>query len=175
MSRILFASSEATPLIKTGGLADISGSLPAALKAIRQAVRLVLPAYPEALRNAGRTKKVATLTVGGHTIQLLEGRMPDSQVVVWLVDSPEHFAREGRPYTDDYGHDWPDNAERFACNFINNIKGMMLKTKIQQDHIRFCLCDNNEEIFRSDFSFDQFERLFFCYRFSGCFDNGWVL
>jgi len=114
MSRILYASSEAAPLIKTGGLADISGSLPAALKSIRQAVRLVLPAYPEALRNVGPTKKRATLSVDGHTVQLLEGRMPDSQVVVWLVDSPQHFAREGGPYTNDYGHDWPDNAERYA-------------------------------------------------------------
>ncbi|HEX9801914.1 MAG TPA: glycogen/starch synthase, partial [Gammaproteobacteria bacterium] len=65
MSRILYASSEAAPLIKTGGLGDISGSLPAALKAMRQAVRLVLPAYPQALRNAGRTRKVAVLQIDG--------------------------------------------------------------------------------------------------------------
>ena len=114
MSRILFASSEATPLIKTGGLADISGSLPAALKVVRQAVRLVLPAYPQAIATAERLKKVASLTIDGQSVQLLEGRMPDSQVVVWLVDSPPHFAREGAPYTDENGLDWTDNAERFA-------------------------------------------------------------
>lgn len=114
MSRILFASSEATPLIKTGGLADISGSLPAALKAMRQAVRLVLPAYPQAILKAGRLKKVSTLTIAGHTVQLLEGRMPDCNVIVWLVDSPAHFSRGGDPYTDHSGHDWSDNAERFA-------------------------------------------------------------
>jgi len=114
MSRILFASSEATPLIKTGGLADISGSLPAALKSMRQAVRLVLPAYPQAVLKAGRVKKVSTLTIGGHTVQLLEGRMPDSKAVVWLVDSPAHFSRDGNPYTNHSGHDWADNAERFA-------------------------------------------------------------
>ena len=114
MSRILFASSEATPLIKTGGLADISGSLPAALKSMRQAVRLVLPAYPQAVANAGRLKKVASLRVGGQEVQLFEGRIPDSQVVVWLVDSPPHFMRDGDPYTDESGRDWPDNAERFA-------------------------------------------------------------
>lgn len=114
MSRILYASSEAAPLIKTGGLGDISGSLPAALKAMRQAVRLVLPAYPQALRNAGRTRKVAALQIDGHSVTLLEGRMPGSGVVVWLVDSPAHFAREGGPYTDSRGLDWQDNAERFA-------------------------------------------------------------
>ncbi len=114
MSRILFASSEATPLIKTGGLGDISGALPAALKSMRQAVRLVLPAYPQALRNAGQVKKVSTLNIGGHVVRLLEGHMPDSQAIVWLVDSAPHFSREGGPYTDETGHDWPDNAERFA-------------------------------------------------------------
>lgn len=114
MSRILFASSEAAPLIKTGGLADISGSLPAALKALRQAVRLIIPAYPQAMRNAGRVKTVATLDIGGHSVRVLEGRMPDSKVLVWLVDSPAHFSRDGGPYTDHSGHDWADNAERFA-------------------------------------------------------------
>lgn len=114
MSRILFTSSEAAPLIKTGGLADISGSLPAALKSLRQAVRLVIPAYPQAVRNCGRVKTIATLNISGHNVRLLEGRMPDSKVVVWLVESPVHFSREGGLYTAPDGHDWADNAERFA-------------------------------------------------------------
>ncbi len=49
---ILFASSEAHPLIKTGGLADVSGSLPRALKSAKQEVRLILPAYPAAISRA---------------------------------------------------------------------------------------------------------------------------
>ena len=120
MTRILFASSEATPLVKTGGLADISGSLPAALKALRHAVRLVLPAYPAALSRIGKTRRVARLTLDGDVVELLEGRMPDSGVTVWLVDSPSHFAREGGPYVDKQGHDWPDNAQRFTlfCRVI---------------------------------------------------------
>lgn len=114
MSRILFASSEATPLIKTGGLADISGSLPAALKAMRQSIRLILPAYPQALERIGKTRRCASLKIQGHQVTLLEGRMPDSGVITWLVDSPAHFKRDGGPYVDSAGDDWPDNAERFA-------------------------------------------------------------
>ncbi len=114
MSRILFASSEAAPLIKTGGLADISGSLPAALKSLRQAVRLVIPAYPAAVHNAGQLRKITTLKIAGHSVNLLEGRMPNSQAIVWLVDSPAHFSRDGGIYTDHSGHDWADNAERFT-------------------------------------------------------------
>jgi starch synthase len=114
MTRILFASSEATPLIKTGGLADISGSLPAALKGMRQSIRLVLPAYPQAMENIGKTRPVATLSIGKHTVTLHEGKMPDSGVPVWLVDSPLYFSRQGGPYVDASGNDWPDNAERFT-------------------------------------------------------------
>lgn len=114
MSRILFATSEAAPLVKTGGLADISGSLPAALKAMRQAVRLVLPAYPVALERVGKTRRTASLTIDGFNVDIHEGRMPDSGVIVWLVDSPQHFTRSGGPYADAQGNDWPDNAERFT-------------------------------------------------------------
>jgi len=123
MSRILFASSEATPLIKTGGLADISGSLPAALKAMRHSIRLVLPAYPHTLERAVKTRPIASLSIDNDAITLHEGRMPDSGVTVWLVDSPKHFSRDGGPYTDDEGNDWPDNAERFTlfCRVVVEI------------------------------------------------------
>ncbi|VAW78288.1 Glycogen synthase, ADP-glucose transglucosylase, partial [hydrothermal vent metagenome] len=47
---ILFASSEAHPLIKTGGLADVSGSLPRAIRNSKQEIRLILPAYPAAVK-----------------------------------------------------------------------------------------------------------------------------
>jgi len=113
---ILFATSEAHPLIKTGGLADVSGSLPVSIKALRRDIRIIMPAYRSALDNAGQVVRVATLHIEGISapIHILEGRMPGSSVLVWLVDSPQHFDRPGNPYLGADGLDWPDNAQRFT-------------------------------------------------------------
>ena len=56
MSKILYISSEAFPLIKTGGLGDVAGSLPTALQKNSQDVRLLLPAYPEVLKKITKAK-----------------------------------------------------------------------------------------------------------------------
>lgn len=114
MSRILFATSEAAPLMKTGGLADISSSLPAALAATGEDIRIIMPAYTPALAKAGQLLRLAGLSMMGHHITLLEGQMPDSGVKVWLVDAPTLFQRDGGPYVDPQGLDWQDNAERFT-------------------------------------------------------------
>ncbi len=113
---ILFASSEAHPLIKTGGLADVAGSLPRALKSAKQEVRLVLPAYPGAISRAEKLKLVSDVVLAGARtpVRLLEGWLPGSRVRLYLVDSPEHFDRPGGPYLDEAGNEWPDNAARFA-------------------------------------------------------------
>ncbi len=111
------------PLIKTGGLADVSGSLPIALKAQGVDVRLILPAYPEAVERLGKTRVAARFTIDKNPIRLLQGTLPKSDVPVWLVDSPKHFDRPGNPYLDPKGIDWPDNAERFAlfCKVVAGI------------------------------------------------------
>lgn len=113
---ILFASSEVHPLIKTGGLADVSGSLPVALKNLRRDVRIIMPAYGGVIDRCGEVGEIATLSVGpaGDPVRLLEGKLPGSSVRIWLVDSPRHFARDGGPYGMPGGGDWPDNDERFA-------------------------------------------------------------
>lgn len=116
MSKILFVSSEAHPLIKTGGLGDVSGSLPAALKRLHQSVRLLLPAYRQVVARAGRVKTVAELSIPGTTtpVRILEGVLPETRVKLWMVDAPDCFDRAGGPYQGPDGKDWPDNARRFA-------------------------------------------------------------
>lgn len=116
VNRILFATSEAHPLIKTGGLGDVSGSLPLAIKALRRDIRIVLPAYRQVLAALDGLRIVATAQLPGapETVRLLETRFPGSPVKLWLVDSPHHFDRDGGPYGNSEGVDWPDNAQRFT-------------------------------------------------------------
>ena len=45
MKKVLFASSEVVPFIKTGGLADVAGSLPKCFDKSVYDVRVVLPNY----------------------------------------------------------------------------------------------------------------------------------
>jgi starch synthase len=115
--RVLFASSEVFPLVKTGGLADVSGALPAALAEAGIDVRILLPGYPDAIKAAGARKIAGTLGdpfgLGAEAV-LLSGKLPDSGVPVWLVDCPPLFERSGGPYQDSLGRDWPDNGLRFA-------------------------------------------------------------
>ena len=59
MNKILFVTSEAYPLMKTGGLGDVAGALPAALKRLRRSVRIVMPAYHETMKRAGKLSIVA--------------------------------------------------------------------------------------------------------------------
>ena len=113
MKKILFVTSEAHPLIKTGGLADVSGSLPKALAELGQDVRLIIPKY-QALKLAGETCLSASLRVDNRLVKLFEMTMPDSGTKVLLVDYPEFFDRPGNPYVDAAGNPWADNADRFA-------------------------------------------------------------
>ena len=63
MHQILFISSEAFPLIKTGGLGDVAGSLPRALQKKKQDVRLLLPAYRAVLDKVKSYKAHITYSI----------------------------------------------------------------------------------------------------------------
>ena len=114
MSKVLYISSEAFPLVKTGGLGDVAGSLPSALLKKSQDVRLLLPAYPEVLYKITKNKIIAESSYYNQPVKIIETRLPGSNVIVWLVDCPTIFNRPGGPYTDDHGRAWHDNALRFA-------------------------------------------------------------
>jgi len=112
--RILFAASEAYPLIKTGGLADVAGSLPRELLNSGNDIRLVLPAYRQVLDNVQSYRQISKFTVNEKNVSLLQTILPGSRVKVWLVDCPEYFDRPGNPYLDEKNDPWTDNAYRFA-------------------------------------------------------------
>jgi starch synthase len=123
--RVLFASPEIFPLAKTGGLADVSAALPAALTRLGVDLRLVMPGYPRAIDEAsGKGLPIDLGDVHGFgETRLIPGRTPDTSLPLWLVDCPSLFRREGGLYLDADGHEWPDNASRFAlfCHAVARI------------------------------------------------------
>ena len=113
MKKILFVSSEVHPLIKTGGLADVSGSLPKAIADLSQDIKLILPRY-QALKITEEIRFLCTVRVDNRNVNILETRLPDSNVTVLLVDYPSYFNFPGNPYVDELGEPWSNNAERFG-------------------------------------------------------------
>lgn len=115
--RVLFVSSEVAPFSKTGGLADVSGALPAALGRAGVSVRVVTPLYrcvrqaPWQLRPAGEVQ-VALGASAAERVAVWEGALPGDNVAVWFVDHPGSFDRPG--LYGESGRDYPDNLERFA-------------------------------------------------------------
>lgn len=116
MLKVLFATPEAHPLVKTGGLGDVAGSLPLALQRLGCDIRLVVPAYRQVSGHAGSIVKTHPLSIPGSSepVRLLEGLLSTGSLKFYLVDAPRLFDRPGGPYTRLDGGDWPDNAERFA-------------------------------------------------------------
>lgn len=114
--QLLSIASEAFPLIKTGGLADVVGALPRALADHGVIVRTLLPAYP-AIAAQLASQKPRLLhrykDLLGHPARLLAARLDGLDLI--LLEAPALFDRAGGPYGDASGLDWPDNAIRFAA------------------------------------------------------------
>ncbi|UYQ76225.1 glycogen synthase GlgA [Glutamicibacter sp. JL.03c] len=111
--RVLSVASECAPLVKTGGLADVVGALPAALDPLGWRTRILMPAYPGLLERVGRTRRIwrdEDLFGGPATVRSCRFEGLD----LLLLDAPHLFDRPGGPYMVD-GHDHHDNHVRFAA------------------------------------------------------------
>lgn len=112
--RVLSVASEAVPLIKTGGLADVAGALPGAVAPHGVVMTTMLPGYPTVLANLKRAKVVhAWDSLLGEPARLLSGKIGGHPLLV--LDAPAFFTRDGSPYADPRGKDWQDNWRRFAA------------------------------------------------------------
>jgi starch synthase len=123
---VLFVAPECAPLSKTGGLGDVCGALPAALRGLGVDVRVLMPGYPDVL---GRTTGVelAPVSLLGLEGRLLGARPTEagagSEVPLLVVECPALYARRGGPYQDEWGDDWSDNALRFA--FLSKVAAVL--------------------------------------------------
>lgn len=112
--QVLSIASEMYPLVKTGGLADVTGALPSALAASGVAVRTLLPAYPGVAAQLKKRKEVATFdALFGSKATIISGQVAGLDVL--LLDAPHLFDRKGGPYGDASGNDWADNWRRYAA------------------------------------------------------------
>ncbi|MGA2134405.1 MAG: glycogen synthase GlgA [Bryobacteraceae bacterium] len=111
--KILMLASEAAPFAKTGGLADVVGSLPAALKALGHDVAVLLPRYAGVdLKAARRVYDLLPVWVPPRrfnaSLYLIERETP-----FYFLDCPILFDRPG--FYGEGGEDYPDNHIRFAA------------------------------------------------------------
>jgi starch synthase len=112
--KVLSVASEVFPLVKTGGLADVAGALPAALAKLDVEVITLMPGYP-AVMKALETYEVAytSESLFGGPARLLWGNAEGLDLFV--LDAPHLYDRPGNPYLGPDGKDWPDNSKRFAA------------------------------------------------------------
>jgi starch synthase len=116
--KVLFATSELAPWVKTGGLGDVAGALPSALRKAGIDLRVLVPYYP-ALRaafppdQAPEVVELGNLGAAFAESALRIARAPDGTPLM-LLDCPAYFDRAGNPYIGPEGHDWLDNHLRFG-------------------------------------------------------------
>lgn len=137
--RILFATSEAEPFAKTGGLADVSRSLPQAIAALGHDVRVVMPLYKSIdMETAALHPILAEIDVHfpDYTRRgyVQRSTFPGSDVPVYFIQQDHYFGRDtfyGPP-----GRDYPDNPERFG--FFSLAALWMLKGLDWQPDVIHC-------------------------------------
>ena len=127
--KVLLVASEAVPFAKTGGLADVVGSLPGALMKLGCEVAIVLPKYksisPEKFKLKLEVKGMnVPMGMGDMAADILSTRLGSTPGTAYFIQNDRYFDREGF-----YGAlegDYHDNAERFA--FFSRAVFEMLKS-----------------------------------------------
>jgi starch synthase len=112
--KVLAVASEIYPLVKTGGLADVTAALPRALRKHGVETVTLVPGYPAVKAALGHAAEVLALDdlFGGRArVLAAQGGGLD----LFVLDAPHLFGRPGDPYVADDGRDWPDNAFRFGA------------------------------------------------------------
>lgn len=130
--KVLFAAAEAHPFVKTGGLADVIGALPKALKGAGVDVRVILPKYkgiPENFTSKMEHVAVVDVPVGWRNQYCGIERIVYDGIPVYFVDNEYYFGRDGI-----YGY--MDDGERFA--FFNRAVLECLPTIDFQPDVLHC-------------------------------------
>ena len=113
---VLMVTSEAFPLVKSGGLADAVSALSRELDALGHDVRILMPRYYAVRRDSlYRFPAPFTVRVGQdlYTAALYEGRLEGSSVVTYFIDYEDLYGRDGI-YGSAAGDAFGDNLKRFG-------------------------------------------------------------
>jgi starch synthase len=135
---ILLAASEVVPFAKSGGLADVAGALPKALKKLGHDVRVVMPRYYIVDKEKYNLKLIeGPLGVPMGNMQeawasVYEGRLPESDVPVYFIEHDGFFGRKGLYDEDGRGYD--DNDVRFIF-FSKAVMQLAKKLRFKPDVI----------------------------------------
>lgn len=112
--KLLSVVSEVYPLVKTGGLADVAGALPAALREQGIEVVTLVPGYPAVMAAIEHGEAVYHFDdLFGAPARLLAGKA--AGLDLFVIDAPHLYDRPGGPYVAPGGQDFTDNAIRFAA------------------------------------------------------------
>ena len=112
--KVLHVAAEVYPLVKTGGLADVTGALPSALAEQGVTVTSIVPGYPAVMAALESTASFhAYADLFGGPAQLRRGTAQGLDIIA--IDAPHLFDRPGSLYLDEMGHDFADNWRRFAA------------------------------------------------------------
>jgi starch synthase len=113
--RVLQVSAEIYPLLKTGGLADVAGALPAALKQQGCDVRVLLPGFTAILKDLVNPQSIGQIvTPWGTKLDILRGLLKSLNLVAYVIKAAPYYERPGNPYDDQLQQPYADNVYRFA-------------------------------------------------------------